>query len=84
MLLNIALSQSEKIWKRRWCLKWIQRINPEFNLKLSSEEETVLEKKQTVEFNEKASKEFLTWWEVNKNSAAVQEIFKEIELKYDM
>ena len=76
-LLETAAKEDESPAKRKWCVCWLQMIQPDFDLKLKGEADTPEAKKAAMEANATAIRRFREHWEKVKASAQIDALFSQ-------
>lgn len=75
-LVETAAREDESPEKRQWCVRWLQRIQPDFELKLEVVASTPEALRQAREANEAAIRRFRENWERVKSSEAINALFR--------
>lgn len=74
-LLETAAVEKEMPAKRKWCARWLQRIQPDFELKLKEAKTPPEAAKKIAEENAAAIRGFKAHWEKVKDSREIETLF---------
>jgi hypothetical protein len=75
-LIPYAMDQNQTYGRREWAMEWIQKIYPNFDLKLPDEETGAEQKVQFEKYNNEKYNEFLAWWESYKDKIDIKQSIK--------
>jgi hypothetical protein len=62
-LLKTAVDERMNYGKREWAFDWLKKINPQFELQLTIDNDSPEQRKKKISFNERSYAQFRKWWE---------------------
>jgi len=81
-LLNIAADTERTSFYRRWAMEWLQKIYPDFILKLPAEDEDEPPSENDENFNMQQVDHFKKWWAEKRNTKQVRVKIENINKGY--